>query len=86
MTKTLLLTTRVAACYSYREKRDCIDHQFVKLLADLHFDVFLMPNCLTDPIRLIKKVSPIGIILSGGNDIHPKHYQQENISCNNISV
>ena len=86
MVKTLLLTTRVAVCDSYREVRDCIDQQLVKLLADLQFDVFLMPNCLSDPVRWITKVSPNGIILSGGNDIHPKHYQQENLSCNNISV
>ena len=63
----LLVTTRVDFYPTYTEIRDSVDQRLIKFLSD--FNIFLMPNCLRDPLRAVSTLAPKGIILTGGNSI-----------------
>lgn len=64
----IALTLRVAHAESYREPRDCISHDWLRLLRGWGATPLLVPNILTDATGYLDDLAPDVLILTGGDD------------------
>ena len=60
---------RVVETLQYREKRDAISHDWIKMLESLSISVMLIPNVMKDPVSYMRDINVRGLILTGGNDL-----------------
>lgn len=67
--KIAALTLRVDSLEEYNERRDAIDQRWYKFLSACNLHPFLVPNCDTFGLKLITKINPDLIILTGGNSL-----------------
>lgn len=69
--KRIGLTQRVEVIAEYKERRDCLDQNWVKLLFNLDYIPVLLPNCIPKESinNYLKDMSLDGVILTGGNDL-----------------
>ena len=74
------LTARIIQAPNYYEPRDCISHDWLKLLASWQLTPILMPNILADPVSYLRDLAPDLLILTGGDDLGstPERDQMEN--------
>lgn len=55
----------------YRERRDCLDQEWARLLGRLGCQMVALPNAATDPTALLDRLQPDALILTGGSDPLP---------------
>lgn len=71
--KIVLVTQRIDYLKDRNETRDSIDQNLINFLNKAGFIVIQIPNVNKNPILylqlLIEKLNPVGIVLSGGNNI-----------------
>ncbi len=78
--KKIIITQRYEKIGAFREYRDNIDSRLPSLINKLGYTPILLPNNLDNLTKFIKKISPKGIILSGGGNPLKKdlRYYNEN--------
>ena len=54
------------------ESRDCIDSRLTDFFLSLDLESVTMPNNAKDVTAVLRKITPAGVILSGGNNIGEK--------------
>lgn len=67
--KKVYISQRVDECRDYRERRDCLDQNWVKFLQACDCVPVILPNHKDTVRRLLDMVPAAGIILTGGNDL-----------------
>lgn len=67
--KRIGLTQRVEEVPGYRERRDCLDQEWVNLLSPLGYLPIPLPNQIIDVDRFVTALQLDGVILTGGNDL-----------------
>ncbi|MDH5544004.1 MAG: gamma-glutamyl-gamma-aminobutyrate hydrolase family protein [Gammaproteobacteria bacterium] len=67
--KLLAITQRVANENDYEERRDCLDQRWTMFLQSIGYLPLVLPNSRFAVEGLFKKVNPVGVLLSGGNDL-----------------
>ena len=69
-----------------KEPYDALNHSYVSFFERLGIVPVLVPNAIGDPCSYVNSLGVQGIILTGGNDISPRLYGQEPLTCKNVSV
>jgi N5-(cytidine 5'-diphosphoramidyl)-L-glutamine hydrolase len=67
--KFIGLTQRVEDLPERKERRDCLDQAWTKLLLNNGFCPIPLPNCVGDVDSFISNLNLTGVILTGGNDL-----------------
>ena len=67
--KTVAITQRVAVHPRYRERRDCLDQAWMRLLRACDLLPIPVPNLPALAAPLCEQVAVTGIVLTGGNDL-----------------
>ena len=70
--KAVIVSQRIDKISKRKEIRDSLDQELVKWIAESGYIPFPVPNTLKNTkliTKFINQIQPIGIILSGGNDI-----------------
>ncbi|MFH1386567.1 MAG: gamma-glutamyl-gamma-aminobutyrate hydrolase family protein [bacterium] len=67
--KIIGVSTRVVENNDYKEARDCLGHDWVKLLEASGYQFILIPNNLRDPLGYLSNFNFSGFILTGGDDV-----------------
>jgi gamma-glutamyl-gamma-aminobutyrate hydrolase PuuD len=67
----VLLTQRVEIAAAYGERRDALDHAWMRLLADMGHDGFVAPNHAAMALSQLRRLDPDLVILTGGNGVIP---------------
>ena len=67
--KRIVVSQRIDSVLGRKEKRDCLDVQWAKLLFDLGYLPIPVCSELAFSGSYIKALQPDGILLSGGNDL-----------------
>lgn len=65
----VLYTQRVEVLEAYNERRDCADQRISKFIKAAGYLPIPLPNNLEIVEELVKKLKPVGIILTGGNSL-----------------
>ena len=65
----VLYTQRVEIVESYKERRDCGDQMIPKFLHACGYLPVPIPNLLYIAEKIIEKLEPVGIVLTGGNSL-----------------
>ncbi len=63
------ITQRVAVVGTYRERRDCLDQAWPRLLAACQLQPLVLPNVEAVALQLCASVPLSGLIFTGGNDL-----------------
>ena len=71
----IAISMRVTNENKYEERRDAIAHEWVQLLEEADFIPVLLPNNSSDIKRYMQEFDLDGIVLTGGNDIHPDTFK-----------
>jgi gamma-glutamyl-gamma-aminobutyrate hydrolase PuuD len=71
MSSRIAITMRVVDADAYRDPRDAISQDWIRLLQDEGLDPVLVPNVLSDPIAFVRNAGVKALILSNGEDVHP---------------
>ena len=66
----LLVSQRRDFIPAYSETRDCLDVRLSKLIWDAGFLPILLPSCVPNNVLYFQHFNPVGLLLSGGNDIY----------------
>lgn len=66
---TIFVTQRLDLIESRNEKRDSLDQNWIKLLVHCGLTPLVVPNAVDVAEVLYKKVSPGGLLLTGGNSL-----------------
>lgn len=67
--KFVAYTQRVEIVPSYGERRDCADQKIAAFLLECGFLPIALPNHRELALRMVEKLQPIGIVLTGGNSL-----------------
>lgn len=67
--KTVVYTQRVEMIERYRERRDSADQRISEFIYACGYMPIALPNNLEIAIDIVKKMEPVGIIFTGGNDL-----------------
>lgn len=65
----IAISQRVVVDSRHGERRDALDQNWTRLLMRCGLVPFPVPNMSGDTRRLLEEVRPVGVILTGGNDI-----------------
>ena len=68
--KYVILTLREDYIAKRKERRDAVDQKIISWILKLNLIPILISN--KSDLKFIKLINPVGLILSGGNDINPK--------------
>lgn len=71
MKKCIAITQRVEYIEAIGERRDALSQEWTALAEACSFLPLLLPNHLPTARELLETWSPVGIILTGGNDLVP---------------
>lgn len=66
---SIAVSQRVVEVHSYGEVRDCLDQEWAKWLGLLGFNCVPVPNTLSSVEEFLVSVRPVGILLTGGNNL-----------------
>ena len=69
MNDTVLFTQRVEVVESYGERRDSADQRIADFILECGFFPVPVPNKKEMAERMFAKLSPVGIVLTGGNSL-----------------
>lgn len=67
--KIVIFTQRVDVVESYQERRDCADQRIVRFIQACGYLGVPIPNCTEGLDELLERLTPAGIILTGGNSL-----------------
>lgn len=67
--KTILYTQRVELVESYGERRDCADQNIPRFIENCGYLPVPIPNVLSHLSGWADRISPAGIVLTGGNSL-----------------
>lgn len=67
--KTVIFTQRVEVIKSYNERRDCADQRIASMLQACGYLAIPIPNNVEELEDVLNKISPEGILLTGGNSL-----------------
>jgi N5-(cytidine 5'-diphosphoramidyl)-L-glutamine hydrolase len=65
----IFVSMRVIDCDSYVEVRDAISHDWCEYFSNYEFLPIFMPNNINKITNYFEKLSPAGLLLTGGNDL-----------------
>ncbi|WP_306223256.1 gamma-glutamyl-gamma-aminobutyrate hydrolase family protein [Bosea beijingensis] len=66
------LSQRTCEEQRYKERRDCLDQEWARLLGRLGCQMVALPNAATEPLALLERLQPDALILTGGSDPLPE--------------
>ncbi len=67
--KAAVFTQRVEVVESYKERRDCADQRIPAFIRACGYMAVPVPNCTESLEEFLDKLSPAGIVLTGGNSL-----------------
>lgn len=76
--KKILMSTRVTEAVNYKEKRNSIAYEYIEFFEKLGYVIILVPNN-TNHIEKYFDVKIDLVVLSGGNNVNPKLYENNDI-------
>lgn len=68
-----------------KETYDALNHSYVLYFEKFGIVPVLVPNTIENPCSYVNILDIRGIILTGGNNISPKLYGQDSLTCRNVS-
>ena len=69
MNRFVAVTQRVEDIATRQERRDALDQRWTRLLRDCGLCTLPLPNDVAAARALIEAVAPVGVVLTGGNDL-----------------
>lgn len=69
MKSAVIYTQRVEIVESYQERRDCADQNISRFLSACGYLPVPVPNVIADLELFVKRICPVGIVLTGGNSL-----------------